>query len=182
MNNFIELEYKYKADNISLEDFIDFCNFISLVKSSFAEDKTSYDYYFTKSNNCDSFIRFRDSDLPELTKKIKTDKNNNWRRIEIDLPLDKKRVNFNTVENFLKLENYYLNFSIKKACYCFILDFYNYTYYTIYDETGKENSFIEIEINKNKLSELTDPVKTLDEVEQTLEYFNLTKSKLFHKY
>ena len=84
MNEFTELEYKYKADDIDLKDFRQLMSTLSTIKQ---KDVSSWDHYFTNAFNPDEFIRFRVSDNPELTIKRKTNQNNNWNRVEVDLPL-----------------------------------------------------------------------------------------------
>lgn len=151
MSNFTELEYKYKADNVKLTDFV------NLVKSLHVRkrvDISSWDTYYT-TKELDSFQRFRQSDTPELTKKVKTQDGNNWVRVEVDLPLDPSRVNEETVTKYVELDGYSPNFKIYKTCFIFWLDNVNYVYYIVYDENLKEaGRFIEVEVNKDKVNEL----------------------------
>lgn len=154
MLDFYELEYKYKADNISFSNFEALMNTLKVEKH---DSLSSWDYYFTDNKKQDEgFIRFRDSSTtPELTRKIKTETSNNFSRIEIDLPLDKSKVNFKTIEKFLQSINYSENFRIYKSCQVFWLDTVNYVYYTVYGkEANKLNSFIEVEVNKSMMHSL----------------------------
>lgn len=154
MLDFYELEYKYKADNISYPDFETIMNTLKIEKQ---DNISSWDYYFTDSKKQDEgFIRFRDSTIsPELTRKIKTQQQNNFVRMEIDLPLDKTKINLKTITYFLQSIDYHENFRIYKNCQVFWLDSVNYVYYTVYGKEGnKLNCFIEVEVNKAKMHSL----------------------------
>jgi hypothetical protein len=150
MDEFNELEYKYKADNIGLQDFV---NLMKTLPTGKRLDISSWDLYYTK--NEEDFVRFRNSDTPELTKKVKTKDNNNWVRVEVDLPLDPSRITEETVTKYLELEGYKENFRVYKSCFIFWTNAVNYVYYIVYDSNMKESGrFIEVEINKNKILEL----------------------------
>lgn len=147
MNEFTELEYKYKADDIDLKDFQQLMATLPVVKQ---KDVSSWDYYYTNSNNQDEFIRFRVSDTPELTIKRKTNQNNNWNRVEVDLPL--RDNNLHTVNTFVNLLGYSKNKSIYKSCFIYWLEYINFVYYIVYDDNMHEKGrFIEVEINKSCL-------------------------------
>jgi hypothetical protein len=146
MNDSLELEYKFRADDIKLLDFIDFMNSTGYNKR---KDMSSWDYYYVNKEK-DSFLRFRDSETPELTKKLKTNNNNNWSRIEVDVPLDKTRVTEDVINKFAELEGYNLNFKIYKSCFVFWRDTANFVYYIVYDENLVEKGrFIEVEVEKS---------------------------------
>lgn len=146
MNEYSELEYKYKADSVSLTDFI---KLMEELKPIDRLDISSWDTYYTNSE--DSFVRFRQSDTPELTKKVKTKEVNNWQRIEVDLKLD-QCIKESTVAKFLELDGYKENFKVYKSCFIFWLDNINYVYYIVYDKELKElGRFIEVEVNKHRV-------------------------------
>lgn len=150
MNEFSELEYKYKADNVGLQDFLKLMKSLPLQKEL---DISSWDLYYTQGE--ENFVRFRNSDTPELTKKVKTKNSNNWVRVEVDLPLDPLRIKEETVTKYLELEGYKENFRIYKSCFICWLDDANFVYYIVYDENMKEaGRYIEVEINKNKVEYL----------------------------
>lgn len=165
MENFLELERKYKADDIKLTDFH------KLVKSSNPvayKEASSFDHYFV---NKDEFIRFRESQDPELTKKIKNSEINAQNRTEVDLPLDNKRLTKEIVEKWAELEGYKHNFTIYKNCFIYWFDLVNIVYYISYNEELKElDRFLEIEVNKSKVNELglEGATKILNEYEQKL--------------
>ena len=149
MEEFKELEFKYRADNVSLVSFV---NLMNEVGFSIRKDVSSWDHYYTHADNTEEFLRFRDSDNPELTIKRKVKSTNNWERLEVDLPLDPKRVSKKTVDHWTSLEGYKTNFTIYKSCFIFWQDVLNMVYYVVYDENMKEQGrFIEIEVNKNKV-------------------------------
>lgn len=152
MEEFKELEFKYKADDITLTDF---SKLMEKLNPGKRKDVSSWDHYYTHSENKEEFLRFRESDAPELTMKRKVKSTNNWERVEIDLPLDPDRIKLGTVNKWTELEGYKKNFTIYKSCFIFWYDIVNTVYYIVYDEDMKEQGrFIEIEVNKNKVPEL----------------------------
>lgn len=182
-----ELEYKYRAETIKLSDFV---NFVDGLGFSRKKEASSFDYYYTLDSNPDIFQRYRESDSPELTKKRKVKDSNNWERVEVDLPLDPKRINKATVDRYVGLDGYKENFSIYKNCFIYWLDFCNIVYYTVYDKEMKEiGRFLEIEANKDKVLELGQEAAfaKLEELEQKLQILGLTyknrmKKSLFELY
>lgn len=150
-NEFKELEFKYNAGDVKLQDFI---KLAEKLKPTDRLNTSSFDYYYTSSTP-DEFIRYRESDEPELTIKRKVKTSNNWERVEVDLPLDNSRVTKNVVDNWVKLEGYSENFSIFKSCFIFWYDLVNAVYYVVYDNDMKEcGRFIEIEVNKERVNGL----------------------------
>jgi hypothetical protein len=145
MNEFSELEFKYKADDIKLQDFVSLMATLPIVNQ---KDVSSWDHYYI-GNNEDEFIRYRESTDPELTIKRKTTQNNNWQRIEIDLPLDHSRIKSETVSKWVELLNYKHKRSIYKTCFIYWTTDINFVYYIVYDTDMKEKGrFIEVEVNK----------------------------------
>lgn len=148
MNEHTELEFKYKADNIELQEFLDLMKLMPVIKQ---KTVSSWDHYYTNGVE-DEFIRYRDSTDPELTIKRKVNKTNNWQRIEVDLPLDTERIKESTVSKFVELLGYTTKKSIYKTCFIFWLDNINFVYYIVYDVDMKEKGrFIEVEVNKDRL-------------------------------
>lgn len=145
---FNELEFKYKADDISLQDFQKLMNTLAVTHK---KDVSSWDHYFTNTAE-DEFLRYRESTEPELTIKRKLNKNNNWERIEVDLPINPKKVNMPTMTKFVSLLGYNNKKSIYKTCFITWLEYINFVYYIVYDADMKEKGrFIEVEFNKDKL-------------------------------
>ena len=110
-----EIELKYSAAYIQLSEFRTLAKKLKPVGKL---DISSWDMYYTNGNK-DEFIRFRDSDEPELTIKRKTREDNNWHRVEIDLPLDITRLTPKLVKDWVGLLNYKENFRIYKKCFIF---------------------------------------------------------------
>ncbi len=147
MNEFLELEYKYKADDIKLQDFLNLMKTLPIVKQ---KEVSGWDTYYVNDSLKDEFIRYRASETSELTIKRKTNQNNNWQRLEVDLPL--REVNKTVVSKFAELLGYKENTSIFKNCFIFWLDYINFVFYIIYDINMEEKGrFIEVEINKERL-------------------------------
>lgn len=168
MNEFQELEFKYKADEVKLTDFEKVMDNLMLSKKL---DISSWDIYYTKEE--DDFLRFRNGATPELTKKKKVKNSNNWVRVECDLPLDPKRINEATVDQFADMEGYKRNFKIFKSCFIRWTEEVNYVYYLVFDENMRElGRFIEVEINKEKIPYLIkegkDPQAILKKSEELL--------------
>jgi len=138
--DFIEVEFKYDASEISLESFLSIVKTLPVKKRLI---NSSFDDYFTNDN--DDAIRYRHNEVGgELTIKRKVDKNNNFKRIEVNLPT--KGDNLEAVTEFAKLLGYKHNFGIHKTCKIYWLDKVDLVYYVVYDKELKElRRFIEIE-------------------------------------
>ena len=137
-----EIETKYGADNIAMDEFT------KLVEPFNPEwiMVSSYDDYFT--NSAGDFIRYRYHDtMGELTIKRKTQDTNNNNRIEINLPTQGK--SSKAVAAFVDLLGYKLNFGIFKTCKIALLEKVVLVYYVVYDQNLNEmHRFIEIEANE----------------------------------
>jgi adenylate cyclase class IV len=141
--HFKELETKYYADNIGMDDFI------KLVQPLNPEwiMVSSYDDYFT--NDKDEFIRYRYHDhMGELTIKRKTTDANNNNRVEVNVPTDGK--SGASIQAFVDLLGYKKNFSIFKTCKIAFLEKAVLVYYVVYDENLNEKKrFIEVEAKES---------------------------------
>lgn len=139
---FKEIETKYDAENISLEDFkkIFTNNNLKIDKHLLV---SSYDAYYVNSNN--EFIRYRHhNDRGELTIKRKTTEHSNQSRIEVNIPTDGDNVE--AVARFCKLLGYNHNFTIYKTCDIYWTGKVDLVYYVVYDTEFRElRRFIEIE-------------------------------------
>jgi adenylate cyclase class IV len=137
--HFKELETKYYAENIGMDDFV------KLVQPLNPEWMmvSSYDDYFT--NEKDEFIRYRYHDhMGELTIKRKTVDANNNNRVEVNIPTDGK--SSTSIHAFVDLLGYKKNFSIFKTCKIAFLEKAVLVYYVVYDENLNEKKrFIEVE-------------------------------------
>lgn len=169
-NEFKELEYKYKADEIRLVEFQKIMRTLPFKK---VVEVSSWDVYYTKETDKGEFQRFRNSnERPELTKKRKILSSNNWERIESDLPLDPLRITEDKVTFHVGLDGYKVNFKIYKSCFIYFLDTVNFVYYIVYNEDMKEmGRFVEVEVNKDQVQKLGGEEKAfevLKEYEQKL--------------
>lgn len=174
---FKELEYKYFADDIRLTNFIKLMDDLKQ-KYEFKgyRQASSFDIYYVKQGTLDEFQRFRnDGNTPELTKKRKIKNSNNWERIESDLPLDAKRVTDEKVAMHVGMDGYVENFKIFKVCFIYWFQDVNYVWYSVYDENMKEKGqFLEVELNKNRISSFEEPMKILKEHETNLEFLGIS--------
>jgi len=179
--NSLELEYKYNAENISLPAFIEFCNALKPLKKL---EVSSWDFYYTnlEKGKENHFIRFRQSDNAELTIKRKTSEANNWERLEIDLPLQGDKLNESTVNKFVSLLNYKFSAKIFKSCFIYWFDNVNIVYYVVYDSNLKElGRFLEIEVNKEQINNLSNPTTLLKIYEEKLKELNLKPANRLKK-
>lgn len=189
----VELEYKYRADNISLKAFKALMATKPILNR---KDPASWDIYYVSDTDHDSFQRLRLSpDAPELTKKVKTKDANNWNRIESDLALHPLKTTPEAVALHVGLDGYKENFRIFKYCDIYFEQDVNYVYYIVFDENMKETGrFIEVEVNKYQVDRLNGfggvlggAVAILNEAERSLEVLGISpqnrlKKSLFEIY
>lgn len=150
-HQFLEVECKYNADDISRIAFKDLAN--SLSPKSFIYVESS-DIYYVRGEN--EFLRYRmpaenkqsgEENRAELTFKKKHLDQNNWVRTEVNL-----RVDLNSpalVEAFCEGLGYAKNFSIRKSCDIYFFDDADIVYYSVKDENGKYAHYLEIEANED---------------------------------
>lgn len=149
---FFELEYKYKAKDIDFQKFVDLMDKMQVNNRI---DVAGWDFYYTKKDSKEEFIRYRASETPELTIKKKTATTNNWERVEIDLPLNKNKASKPLIDGWVSLLGFSEKFTIYKFCSIFHDDNLSYVYYITYDKQMRElDRFIEIEVRKERVSEL----------------------------
>jgi hypothetical protein len=116
----------------------------------------SDDIYYTKE---DEFLRYRFSNSKkdkraELTYKVKINKENNIIRKEVNLRVDSNHIT--TVEEFASCLGYAKNFRISKIVHLYRFEDATLPFYTVIDESGKMKHFIEIEVNEEILSKLSE--------------------------
>lgn len=187
---FEEVEYKFRADGISLSDFR------ALMLShpegqdeDFQLDAASWDIYFDRKGEVSQFTRLRLGKTPELTKKAKTVNGTNWHRVEIDLPLagDSDAYLVKTVSRFLELDGYKENFRVYKVCSIYWFTNVNYVYYIVLNKDLEEiGRFIEVEVNKSlDLLKITrgdkDRHQVLDEAVEFLSPLGIKKANRMKK-
>lgn len=170
IKKFKEIEFKYSADDISLEDFIKAND--ALERSYQRIDVSSWDCYYTKGDKTDRFIRHRMGDTPELTFKLKITKNI-WEREEVDISL-KNCNQEKEINRFCEFIGYEKNFKIYKSCFIFVYENFNSVYYTVYDTNMKEiGRFMELEFDKSKVEEYTE--------DGAFEFLKQKEKELFEK-
>lgn len=143
---FIEMEFKYRADDITLDQFSEYCESAGTYKHITA---SGWDYFYD-STRTEGFARHRvGSDFNQLTYKRKTTDANNYVRQEDNLDLS-PGVSVSQVSSFLHKFGYKHNTAIFKNCFIYKYDTYTLVYYCIYDTNLKQvGKFIEIEMSED---------------------------------
>jgi adenylate cyclase class IV len=142
----VEIEFKYRADNISLTAFTEFCKSRRPIQVIHA---AGYDHFYQHAQEGDSFCRHRiGPDMNQLTFKRKTTDSNNFVRTEHNLDLDS--VTQEQVAALCAEFGYKPNFSLYKSCFVYNYDCYTLVYYICYDVDMKElGRFVEIEMKED---------------------------------
>lgn len=156
MGHFKEFETKYCLDGNKVFEFK------QLVEKMHEQYDFLYvqgpDFYYTKPDG--SFLRYRKADndktgRAELTMKSKSEgSSNNIIRKEINLRVDKN--SFNTIEEFATMLGYTFNFKIWKMCHIYNFKDATLVFYTVRDENSEMTHFVEIEVDENLLSHITE--------------------------
>ena len=172
-----ELETKYSADDIKLEDFISLSNTLPIKKKMMV---SSYDDYFVDAAG--NFIRYRHHEgRGELTIKRKTSDKNNNDRIEVNVPTTGD--NLKTISTFVGLLGYTYNFGIFKTAQIYWIDKVVLVYYVVYDKELKElRRFVEIEADEDL--EWTSEAEAWDEIakyEKLMEPLGITPKNRLKK-
>lgn len=139
----MEIETKYRADEIDLSSFMAYCQERGPDKYIMA---SGWDHFFD-SSKIEGFARHRvGADFNQLTYKRKTTDKNNYVRQEDNLDL-LPSVTAAQVTSFLGKFGYKHNKSIFKNCFIYKYPTSTLVYYAIYSESLKEiGRFIEIEM------------------------------------
>jgi len=142
---FTEIEFKYKADDISLEAFKAFC---VARKPSLQIQASGYDHFYQSAKD-EAFSRHRvGADMNQLTFKRKTSDANNIVRTEHNIDLHPS-VSKEQVAAFLSEFGYEFTATLYKSCFVFQYDWYILVYYIVFDAEMKElGRFIEIEASE----------------------------------
>lgn len=151
---FHEIEFKYKVEEAKLNDWKQLVENLEGVKNFIYVE--SDDIYYTNSEG--EFLRYRFSDnkkdkRSELTYKVKIKEANNVIRKEINLRVDQNKPE--TIEAFANSQNYHKNFKIRKYVSIYFFDDATLPWYTVIDEGGDRQTFCEIEVNEDKIHDLT---------------------------
>jgi adenylate cyclase class IV len=149
--DFYEVECKYNADDIDRIAFKDLAKSLSPKSFLYVESK---DIYYVRGDN--EFLRHRlpaenkigtEENRSELTFKKKIKEQNNWKRVEVNLRIDKNSPELVTA--FCEGLGYVKNFSIDKSCDIYFWDDADLVYYSVKDEEGKYSHYIEIEASED---------------------------------
>lgn len=151
---FHEVEVKFRIEEAKLNDWKQLVEKLEGLKEFIYIE--SDDIYYTKG---DEFLRYRFSNSKkdkraELTYKAKTTEAHNIIRKEINLRVDNNDAA--TVEAFANSIGYLKNFTIRKYVSIYRFSDAILPFYTVIDETGKRDTFIEIEVNEEKIHQLTE--------------------------
>lgn len=151
---FHEVEVKFRVDEAMRNDWKQLVEKIDGLKEHIYTE--SDDIYYT---NNDEFLRYRFSPnkkekRAEITYKSKINKDNNIIRKEVNLRIDGN--SSETVEAFVNSLGFKYNFLISKYIDIYKFDDVTLPFYTVIDENGKRDTFIEIEVNEEKIHTLTE--------------------------
>jgi adenylate cyclase class IV len=156
-----EFETKYRVEPHMLTEFKKIVGALpGLEKFIYVEGP---DYYFTKSDG--SFARYRrpshglDNGRSEVTVKVKPEgAKNNIIRKEVNWRVDETPED--AIREGLRLMGYTPNFSIWKGCHIYNFHDVTLVMYQVFDTTdgkaSKTDSFVEIEVSEEKISEMTE--------------------------
>lgn len=146
MKKSLEIEFKYKADELSLSDFHDFCKSKNPEKYVFI---TGHDHFYKDDNKPESFFRYRvGSDGQQLTWKQKTVVHNSYVRIENNIDI-KSDVTKEHVDAFCSDLGYEHSGLIFKNAFIYNYDNYTLVYYVCFNDNMTEiGRFIEIEMKE----------------------------------
>lgn len=161
---FHEVEVKFRVDESQLNEWK------SIVRKYKDENLDTYkefvyvdsdDVYYTKPSMQDDvdyeFIRYRYSDeekRAELTTKTKLKDSNNIVRKEHNVRVDQNSIE--TINEFVTDGlGYEYNFKITKFVSIYVFKDATLPFYTVVDENGKRDSFLEIEVDEKLLHKIT---------------------------
>lgn len=144
---FKEIEFKYNADDISLDNFNEFCRNRKPIKDFIA---AGYDYFYTNPNYPDHFGRHRVGiNFNQLTSKNKISDKNNFIRYEDNIMLSND-VTPEQVESFYSRIGFTKTATAFKTCFIYEYADHILVYYVLYNAAMKETGrFFEIEIRED---------------------------------
>jgi adenylate cyclase class IV len=142
---FIEVETKYRADDIALHDFHTLMQKFGLDTPERFLYVSSNDIYFVKG---EEFLRYRTGgERREFTYKRKSEDKNNFYRLELNVPApDSVFIAEKFADDCLGFKR---NFDIHKTCWIYHADDAILVYYTVTDKDGNKANFIEIEVKED---------------------------------
>lgn len=186
LGEYIEFETKYRVEGDLIYKFKSIVSKLDFKKFIYVEGP---DYYYTKPDG--SFLRYRkaiNEKRAEVTMKAKPEgANSNIKRKEINWRVD--NTPFETIEAGANIQGYNFNFSIYKICHIYNFNDATLVFYTVRDLNNKIEHFIEIELDEDKTSELTqeEAMNIVRKYEKILEplgitYKNRLSKSLFEMY
>lgn len=170
-----EVEFKYDARQISMEDFTQFCQ--DRMPQKFV-NASGYDHFYAKVNEPGSFCRHRvGADSNQLTFKRKTDPANSYIRTEHNIDLD--GTSEDQVKALCQEFGYEYTKSIFKNCFIYRYDYYILVYYICYDAGMQElGRFVEIEMREDYAWESQDAAwNALVTMERLIKTLGVSKDK-----
>lgn len=179
VESIFEVEFKYKADHVSLGDFLKVVVEHSRLNNVNLFSPAGTDLYFQSSQGIDEFQRLRiDSNekKAELTYKKKLSDSNSWKRIEIDLELhinkgQSKDLIEKTIE-YTKNIGFRPVFNIFKKSFVVRLEKFVYAYYVV----DHIDTYVELEARKDVFTDKEEAFKELEDEERAcLNKLGITK-------
>lgn len=179
---FVEFETKYRVEGDLVYDFK------RLIEEKYSDFEEfiyvqSDDIYYVKGND---FLRYRFSNSKkdkraELTFKKKTEKENNIIRKEVNLRVDHN--DKDTVEAMAESLGFKRNFRISKIVHLYRFKDATLPFYSVIDEDGKIDHFMEVEVNEDLIPSLTpdDAWDIIKKYEQILAPVGITAQKRLKK-
>jgi adenylate cyclase class IV len=146
---FKEVETKYSAENISLQDFVAFCEkhdeaYLSKIEAA------GFDHFYYSAKDPKAFYRHRiGPDLNQLTFKRKIQSDRNYIRTEHNINLEPTTPK-EKVAALVSESGFEHNVTIFKSCFVYYFERVVLSYYVCYDSNMKEiGRFFEIEANED---------------------------------
>ncbi len=185
MVEFIEIETKYNAKDISLFDFR-VAN-LTVLGPAYNTPKHatigSYDHY--AHSDGPEQLRHRDGPDPQLTAKAKTSETNNFRRREANVHLAPGVDQTATVNELCSILGLTKRFSLYKDSEIFWYDRFNTVYYVIYEDATKTKElarYIEIEMSETHPWESEEQAwQELQAIERHLSTIGITPQRRVRK-
>lgn len=180
-----ELEYKYRADNVSLDTFQAFCQAQSPIGVVTA---SGYDYFYADPRREGDFLRHRiGPEFNQLTLKRKLS-DNNILRDEYNIMLA-QGTQVSQIDAMAKSFGFEFNRRIFKNVFVYQFEKYNICFYSCYDDNLKElGRFVEIEMAEDYPWETEGQARQLLQILEDkagslgLTYKNRMKKSLFEQF
>lgn len=152
---FTEFETKYRVDAQMQFPFKDLVETLEGLKSFVYVEGP--DIYWTKGE--ENFQRYRKaahekSGKAWLTNKFKTKDDNNTKRVEHNIRVD--HTPLKEIKSYVESLGFKFNFEIYKNCHIYSFEDATLVFYSVRDEAGKRDYFIEIEVDESSIHTLTE--------------------------